>query len=872
MPLTDEGQLESIRLSASQRTRLIKQLRDHYDQGVAARGDWPTRHDDHYRRFLADWTLRPQGPWPGAPRLFTSHTRRTMEKIHGDLWKACFPGFESIHLDPVSDETLDKYPKATQVERWTLRYAINDADQGGWMHIGKMALFDSLLDSTGFMKVYPWRLPWDSADPDTLIRIDNVDEGTMLIPPGVTGLQYPAAEFVGQELWPRWDELVRKRRQGFRVPAKSKLKPEMRPLTERERTEAEREGHQVPEEREGYKTVEMYERFVLGDPDEDPEDDLVVSWYPDADDEDCIARVLYIEDLFPNQPHPTRPFFSLTVWPQPRQLRGLSVAERTRTPQDMLNRLAEQTINYGDVSILPFYFYNALITGDLPDLRQVMPGQGVPVNDIGGVQFAPRSSLNRHFMEQGQAWGAEIEADLHVSDISLGRQPMRPNAPRTLGGTQLLLQQGREAFSDLVEHLGAQYSAVLDFHWRLWQHFIPPGLKVPTRRAVRGRPQPALPPNGPLFNEMQPFGTPPPPNGTSNGAGSTDMAGLAGLLGAGQTHGTPQLPPEAGIPPMMGPEQGIGGMMPPAGPSMGQEMGPLAAMAGPNGLQGMGPPPTQQMELPQSELPGSEGLLEPDTELLIAEDIHKEDIAGEYSMRVVMSPDLPYDRQVIMQLGQFMMPVVLERYPIGARLLLKRMWELNGQRGFDQIYPPAIALLETQRLFTRILMEQQLAQAQMQAAMQPPPQEPPQGEPPPSPETQAITEAGEQHRMSHEANMRELEAQQAAEQAEHDTARRTLDTQSAMDKARHEAAMRQEAEQREGSDMTHAQYMQELERLNARREAAAAAEAEDYENQRNEQRVATERARAQRARQTPRPASRDRRQGSYYVPAGRRVA
>jgi hypothetical protein len=872
MPLTDEGVLESIRLTPTQRTRLVKQLREHYDQGVAARGDWPTRHDDHYRRFLADWTLRPQGPWPGAPRLFTSHTRRTMEKIHGDLWKACFPGFEAIHLDPVSDETLERYPKATQVERWTLRYAVNDADQGGWMHIGKMALFDALLDSTGFLKVYPWRLPWKHAVPDTMVRIDNVDEGTLLIPPGVTGLQYPAAEFVGQELWPRWDELVRKRSQGFRVPPKTKLKPEMRPLTERERTEAEREGHQVPEEREGYKTVEMYERFVLGDPDDDPEDDLVVSWYPDADDEDCLARVLYITDLFPNQPHPLRPFFTLTVWPQPRQLRGLSVAERTRTPQDMLNRLAEQTINYGDVSILPFYFYNALITGDLPDLRQVMPGQGVPVNDIGGVQFAPRSSLNRHFMEQGQAWGAEIEADLHVSDISLGRQPMRPNAPRTLGGTQLLIQQGREAFSDLVEHLGAQYSAVLDFHWRLWQFFIPPGLKIPTRRAMRGTTPTPLPSHGPLFDDMQPFALPPPPNGAPGGAPGGGMPALAGLLGPGAPPGPPGLPPGmdlgAGAPPEMPPGMDLGGA-----PPLGQEMGPLAAMAAPNGMNGFssGQPPPAPMDLPRSEIPGVEGLLEPDTELLLAEEIHKEDIAGEYNMRVVMSPDLPYDRQVIMQLGQFMLPVVLERYPIGARLLLKRMWELNGQRAFDQIYPPAIALLETQRLFTRVLMEQQLAQAQMQAAMQPQQPPPPEGEPPPSPETQAILEAGEQHRMHHEANMRELEAKQATEAAEHDSAMRQLDTQSAMDKALHEARMRQAEYQSTVTEAQHAVAMQDADEDAAAREASAETETQRLETQRNQARVQAERARARQAAR-PRPSPRDRKPGSYVVPPGRQVA
>jgi hypothetical protein len=745
MPITDTGAIESIRLNRSQRERLITQLREHYAAGIAARGDWPTRHDDHYRRYLADWTLRPAGPWPGAPRLFTSHTRRTMEKIWGDLWKACFPGYEALSLDPLNEPALERYTNVTQIERWTLRYAINDADQGGWAHIGKMALFDALLDATGFMKVYPWRLPWNNAVPDTLIRIDNVDEGTLILPPGATGTQYPDAEYIGQELYVRWDDLVRKKRQGFTVPDKKKLHAESKPLTERERTEAEREGHQVPEPTASYKVVEMYERFVLKDPDDDPEDDLVISWYPDASDEDCLGRVLSLEDLFPNQPRPTRPFFPLTVWAQPRQLRGLSVPERTRTPQDMLNRLAEQTINYGDVSILPFYFYNAMLTGEIPDLRQVMPGQGVPVNDVGGVTFSPRSSLNRHFMEQAQAWGAEIEADLHVSDISLGRQPTRPNAPRTLGGTMLILQQGREAFSDLVEHLGAQFSAPLDFHWRLWQHFIPPNLKVPLkhrRPGARGR---ALPQHGPLFDEAHPFLVAPPEAGaaTGGGAGAGAVPGLE-MLGAGRNG-------SAG-------GTAAGAVEPGAAP-------PLA--------------------------PGTESVLEPEQEVLLEDEVTKEDLQGTYVLRLTMNPELPFDRQVVMQLGGQMLPILLERYPIGARLLLKRMWEINGQRDFDQIYPQAIAMLETQLRFTQVLMqqqaqEQQMAQQQQMAKMQAAQveqaaqggQQPPQGPPGPSPETQALMEAGDQHRVQHEAQQREHATQQAA----HGTARSAAQAMQAFQK------------------------------------------------------------------------------------------
>lgn len=505
MPLTDDGQLESIPLSKDARERLVKQVREHWEDGMTHRGDFPTRHDEHYRRFLGDYTLRPQGPWPNAPRLFTGDTRSTMETIMAELWKAVFPGFEAVDIDPFDDAALRNKDQAPRMARYALRWLINDAEQGGWAHIGKMCLFDALCDATGFLKVYPWRPPWRNANPDTIIRIDNIDEGTLLLPPGATGTQYPDARYVGQELWVPWDDLVRKKRQGFTVPSKDDLKPDTQTLTERERTEQEREGRQADPAKDGYCVGELYERFVLDKPDEGEEDDLVVSFYPHAKDEHCLARVLYLTDLFPNQARPLRPFFTLSVWPQPRQLRGMSLPERLRSYQDMQNRLAEQMVNYGDVSILPFFFYNALVTGDIPDLRQVMPGQGVPVNDLGGIQAVPRASLNRHFLEQMQYWKSQIEGDAHVSDIAQGRSPTRPNAPRTLGGTQLLLQQGREAFSDLVPHLGYQYTAVLDFWWRLWQHFVPPGLLVPMRQA--GQQAPAPPPGqmASFNNFMNPF-------------------------------------------------------------------------------------------------------------------------------------------------------------------------------------------------------------------------------------------------------------------------------------------------------------------------------------------------------------------------------
>ena len=511
MPFNEAtGQLESLHLTPTQRKRLYEQVKDHYAQGKKARGDMPARHDEYYRRYRGDPSLRPQGPWPNAPRLFTGDTRSALETILAQLWKAVFPGFDAITFDALDTPAQANRQTVPFAAQHFLRYLINDADLGGWAHIGRMALFDALCNATGFVKVYAWRPPFRrmaDAAPDTIIRIDNVDEETLFFPSSATGLQYPDAAYVGQECFVTWDALLRKRRQGFTVPPKNQLSEATKQLSEVERTKQEDEGR-TPAPEEGYLVVEQYERFVLGNPDTDEEDDVVVSWYPEADYERFLGRMVYLTDLYPNQQWPTRPFFSLTVWTAPRKLHGFALPERLRSYQDMTNRLAEQMVNYGDVSILPFFFYNALITGDIPDLRQVMPGQGVPVNDLGGIQAVPRASLNQHFIQQMQYWRGQIEQDTHVSDPMAGRTPQRPNAPRTLGGTMLLLQQGREAFSDLVIPLGYQYSAMLNFWWRLWQRYLPPGLRVPMPQMPQSMPEPQGQPVSPFFDFTNPLQAP----------------------------------------------------------------------------------------------------------------------------------------------------------------------------------------------------------------------------------------------------------------------------------------------------------------------------------------------------------------------------
>ena len=176
-------------------------------------------------------------------------------------------------------------------------------------------------------------------------------------------------------------------------------------------------------------------------------------------------------DVFPQDDRPRRPFFPVTFWHQPRQWKGLNVPDRLESMQDLINRLHEQLVNYGEVSMLPFVFVNTFLTGEIPDLRSVRPGTSVPIDDMSGVQFAPTRSLNRHFAEQIQLMQANVERDAQVVDFQLRGQGQ--SLPRTASATLSVLGEIRKTYSDHVRASARQFAHILSFHFRLWQEILP---------------------------------------------------------------------------------------------------------------------------------------------------------------------------------------------------------------------------------------------------------------------------------------------------------------------------------------------------------------------------------------------------------------
>ena len=653
-----------LKLTPTQQKALLDQCREHYQSMQSARGEWATRHEQRWRRYYADPTLRPEGPWRDAPKIFTTHTRRTAERILAELWQALFGNDDSLMQEPFGEEDMARAELATRFHRWTLSTAINDVERGGWQYLGQMAMLDALIDGVGILKIYPWKTPWPAPKEggrwlETIIRMDVVDQTYFLTPPGVTGLQYPDCPYLAEEMYLRYDDLLRRKQDayGWKVPDEDDLSPQERPLSEKEQADRELHGETSDIAEEEILVVGSHERFVITP--EGLEEDVVVHWYPQAEDEKQYATAERLIDLFPQPDRPRRPYFPIVIWPLPRQWRGLNVPDRLEVPQDLMNRILEQMVNAGDLSLIPFIFANVMVTGDIPDLTQVKPGAIVPLNDPSGIQFVQRQSTNRQSLEQLQYQGGEIEQDVHVSDFSQGRQPDRPNAPRTFGATALLLEQSRRSFGILIKHLAPQFEAALSFHFRLWQARIQPGLRVKLPKGF------ALP---------------------KDQAQTPALPAVSGLFSP-----TPALIPGNGLPAPVAPEGIAPTVPPPSPPALVPAEGEVAQVID-----------RLFTDVSRPEEPS------------IAVEITKEHLSGLFDTKLQVNPDATFDRQLLLNLGQQILPILQQMYPLGVQRFLKRVWELHGLKGFEQMLPTEVAELVTRIFMSKAMLELQGLEQQQQ--------------------------------------------------------------------------------------------------------------------------------------------------------------
>lgn len=513
-----------LTLDATQEGRLRRQLDAQYTESRQGQAEWADRHAIRYRRYLADPELRPEGPWPNSVKLFMGDTREVLERLQAEFWQVTYGNPDLIQVEGFGDEDVEHASLVTRFLRWALEEVSGYGRQHNW------ALMDALLDGAGVHKVYPYRPPWEPPSPDAkrylseYIAIDTPDQEYLLVPPDATGLQYPEARYVLNEMYLRWDDVVRMTKQlvaphwaGGEIKPEF-LHPEKKPLTERQQQEREAQGisaEDADEEDGWFHYLECYPRFRPSR--NDLEQDVVVGYWPEADERYQISRAIPLVEVFPTQSRPWRPFHPISFWEQPRQWRGLNVPDRLHSPQDVINRLYEDLIRYGQLAMLPFYFYEAMGTGDMPNLWEVQPGTGIPLMSLNSLQFVPTRSMNRHFAELIQMGHLEAERNGTVTSGNQGRSADRPNQPRTATATMAFLQQSQRGWGHLTHQAARQMKQTITVYLELWQARLPRGTwaRVRQRDSATPRPQSPFEPPSPrpslvdrLFSQEPIAGTP----------------------------------------------------------------------------------------------------------------------------------------------------------------------------------------------------------------------------------------------------------------------------------------------------------------------------------------------------------------------------
>lgn len=189
--------------------------------------------------------------------------------------------------------------------------------------------------------------------------------------------------------------------------------------------------------------------------------ELLVTYLPDLRQ---IIGVQDLRDLYPRMKK-RRPFL------------GLSLVKDGSYWSPGFGELLEEiqsetTINYalfrkaGMLSVGPIIFFDPA-SGFDPDTFEYRPGTAIPSNNPAGVKAISLQADLTYCLQNNQALKGMGELLTSVSDQTLGQAIDRPNAPRTLGGQQLLIQEGNVRASLDMNMLREDLAAAIRYIWEL---------------------------------------------------------------------------------------------------------------------------------------------------------------------------------------------------------------------------------------------------------------------------------------------------------------------------------------------------------------------------------------------------------------------
>lgn len=183
--------------------------------------------------------------------------------------------------------------------------------------------------------------------------------------------------------------------------------------------------------------IEVFFEYAFEDMDNDGVPESIVRAVTDVREPMLLMRHR-IEYLYP---HGRRPFADWHLFPFDHRYHGMGIPEVLEGTQNETDAFYQSRSDLLELITKPVAFYDPM-SGLAPDILEIIPGTFIkarnPANAAVPFKFGvdPMSLFREQAASEGQA-----ERAIGSTDMGLGRQSSRPNAPRTLGGTAIVVRQ-----------------------------------------------------------------------------------------------------------------------------------------------------------------------------------------------------------------------------------------------------------------------------------------------------------------------------------------------------------------------------------------------------------------------------------------------
>lgn len=504
------NRIPKIQLSEEQLTEFVRDLDDMVEQAKDFHSSWPELHEIYMAQYLTKPEVEEKlTPWPGASNLFLPLGRVIQDGIMSQLHDAMFSNDPFVRVIGENARLDQDAEPLSQFYQYVYKQVVR------LKTLGNQWNFMTCLDGTGIVK-HRWNRDYElrrhivprmtpvykkvmmdiagqeipseeldyydeyyeeeiTASPASRPSVELTDLNNLFISPdtipsadGEGGLQYPNCPWYYERLFLTKEQLLfRKHHAGYEnVNDELFTRAEQqREVNEMDQVRRDYEGLSESEAGESIEVYEFYMRRVLPAKYQTPDgkyvdqswgqeggydEEIIVTYFPETKK---IARIIPLWRLYADgrRPHIVNWYNQI-----PLSFYGQGVQAKMRMLNAASNSSMNMMVDSGHLYNTPFFFYAPAMTGLLPEIHGLLPGQGVPVNDPRGIQIPRFNHDQSWFLNLINEVQQYAERDGNVTDFTLGRSPEK-SSTKTAKGTIALLQMGAVAFGRLASLMVGGY-------------------------------------------------------------------------------------------------------------------------------------------------------------------------------------------------------------------------------------------------------------------------------------------------------------------------------------------------------------------------------------------------------------------------------